>query len=122
MPKASAASTLTTSPTLSKHRPFGASRDGVPLTETGLMVIAGVGAAVVARLALENSTNVFGAAELLDHRFPFASKASAQGDCMEPLPSSLRITFGVRSGVTMPVAGTIGSCAAVNSTIVVPAA
>src|SRR5438067_1370139 len=56
------------SPLLSKHRPFGASRLGLPPTIAGLRVTAGTGAALLIRLALANSTRVFGASALLDQR------------------------------------------------------
>src|ERR1700733_14938533 len=103
------------------HNPLVALSVALPPTIIELMVTAGIGAPVIARLALANSTRLKVAPELLDHRSPLESNASSHGAWIEFVPSSLRVTSGVSMGVSMPVAGGTGRVAAVNSTMVVPA-
>src|ERR1700733_5598692 len=75
--------------------PFGATSVALLLTVAFASVIFGVGLPVGASCDFVNSTTVFGAFALLDHKFPLPSIASAHGAWIDPEPLSLSVTAGV---------------------------
>src|ERR1700722_18179537 len=109
------------SPMLSKHRPLVPLSVALPMSVVLAIVTAGVGAPLAARAVFANFTRENVPPELLDQRLPEESKASSQGPWIELFPSSVRVMFGVRSGVSIPLP-TTGRFAAANSTIDVPTA
>src|SRR5260370_34154056 len=90
--------------------PLGAARLSskvfLTLTSNGLIVVSGVGSPVVVIWVGPNLTRVKGELALLDHRSPAVSNTSAHGPWIDPWPSSLRTTSGVRFAIVpRPIPG-----------------
>src|SRR5258708_4249432 len=83
--------------------PLGAARLSsvvfLTFTANGLIVVSGVGSPVMVIWVGPNLTRVNGALALLDHRSPAVSKKRAHGPWIDPWPSSLRTTSGVRFAI-----------------------